>query len=151
MSEEFFRLLYETDIKSSEENLLTAIVPLMKLLCHAVFGLILAHSNRNLIPKATCRLLSKLVFALFLPCLIFTELGQSITLESFIQWWFIPANVLLSTAIGCALGYLVVAKCHPPPHTIPQMTAFGYTGNLSLAVVGSVCHTAMTLLILLIP
>lgn len=142
---EYFRLLYETNIKSSEEDILAAIVPLLKLLCLAVIGLVLAHPKTKIIPKETFRLLCKLVFALFLPCLIFTELGQSITLKSFIQWWFIPVNVLLSTAIGSALGYLVVAKCHPPPQLnrlTVIMTAFGNTGNLPLAVVGSVCHTS---------
>lgn len=142
---EYFRLLYEMDIRSNEEDILAAIVPLMKLLCLTVIGLVLAHPKTKIIPKETFRLLCKLVFVLFLPCLIFTELGQSITLESFAQWWFIPVNVLLSTAIGCALGYLVVAKCHPPPQLNRMtviVTAFGNTGNLPLAVVGSVCHTS---------
>ncbi|CAN0875377.1 Protein PIN-LIKES 2 [Linum grandiflorum] len=47
----------------------------------------------------TFKLLSKLVFALFLPCLIFTEQGESITLENMAKWWFIPVNILISTTI----------------------------------------------------
>jgi predicted permease len=98
----------------------------------------------QLIPKATFKLLSKLVFALFLPCLIFSELGSSITLENFKEWWFIPINVLLSTFFGCLLGFIVVTICNPPQRfnrfTI-IMTGFGNTGNLLIAVVGSVCHT----------
>ncbi|KAJ6356788.1 hypothetical protein OIU78_004814 [Salix suchowensis] len=93
-----------------------------------------------MIPRATFRLLSKLVFALFLPCLIFTELGESITLQNIALWWFIPVNVLVSTVIGCLLGVAVVLICRPPPEfkrlTI-IMTAFGNTGNLPLAIVGS--------------
>lgn len=141
----YFRLLYETSVKSSEEDALAAIVPLLKLLCLTVIGLVLAHPKTKVIPRATFKLLSKLVFALFLPCLIFTELGRSITLENLSQWWFIPVNVLLSTGIGCVLGYLVVIICHPPPQLnrlTVIMTAFGNTGNLPLAIVGSVCHTA---------
>ncbi|KAJ6721231.1 PROTEIN PIN-LIKES 2 [Salix viminalis] len=87
---------------SSGENLLTAIVPLMKLICLIVIGLNIA------------------------------------------LWWFIPVNVLVSTVIGCLLGVAVVLICRPPPEfkrfTI-IMTAFGNTGNLPLAIVGSVCHT----------
>ncbi|KAJ7943039.1 Auxin efflux carrier family protein [Quillaja saponaria] len=136
--------LYQDRMKSSGEDLLTAIIPLMKLLSLTVIGLVLAYPRMQLIPKATFKLLSKLVFALFLPCLIFTELGESITLQNFIDWWFIPVNVLVSTAIGCILGLIVVIICHPPPEfrrfTI-IMTGFGNTGNLLLAVVGSVCHT----------
>lgn len=136
--------LFENNMTSSGENLATAIVPLMKLISLTIIGLILAHPKSQIIPKATFKLLSKLVFALFLPCLIFTELGESITLKNFALWWFIPVNVLVSTIIGFFLGLLVVAICKPPPQfnrfTI-IMTAFGNTGNLSLAIVGSVCHT----------
>ncbi|KAF3432225.1 hypothetical protein FNV43_RR26964 [Rhamnella rubrinervis] len=137
--------LYQNNLKSSGEDVMSAIVPLLKLLSLTVIGLVLAHPKSQMIPKATFKLLSKLVFALFLPCLIFTELGESITLDNFARWWFIPVNVLVSICIGCLLGYLVVIICRPPPQftrfTI-IMTAFGNTGNLPLAVVGSVCHTS---------
>lgn len=135
--------LYDNNMKPSAD-LLSAVVPLMKLLTLTVVGLVLAHPRTQIIPKATFKLLSKLVFALFLPCLIFTHLGQSITLKNFALWWFIPVNVLVSTAIGCILGYLVVIICRPPPQFIRFtiiMTAFGNTGNLPLAVVGSICHS----------
>ncbi|EOY00902.1 hypothetical protein QUC31_014050 [Theobroma cacao] len=134
----------KNNMKSSGEDLLSA-VPLMKLLSLTVIGLVLAHPKTQIIPRATFKLLSKLVFALFLPCLIFTQLGESITLDSIAQWWFIPVNVLISTFIGCLLGFLVVIICRPPPQfkrfTI-IMTAFGNTGNLLIAIVGSVCHTS---------
>lgn len=136
--------LYESSVLSVGADLGSAIVPLLKLLCLTVIGLVLANPRMQLIPKATFKLLSKLVFALFLPCLIFTELGESITLQNFVDWWFIPFNVIVSTVLGCLLGFLVVLICRPPPQlsrfTI-IMTAFGNTGNLPLAIVGSVCHT----------
>ena len=136
--------LLENIMRSSREDLRTALEPLLKLLCLTVIGLVLANPKMQFIPKSTFKLLSKLVFALFLPCLIFSELGGSITLKKFVEWWFIPVNVLVSTALGCILGFMVVAICRPPPQfnrfTI-IMTGFGNTGNLLLAVVGSVCHT----------
>lgn len=136
---------YVNDVKSSGEDIRTAIVPLLKLLSLTIIGLLLANPKLQIIPRATFKLLSKLVFALFLPCLIFTELGESITFQNFVDWWFIPVNVLVSTALGCILGLLVVVICRPPPQlnrfTI-IMTGFGNTGNLSLAVVGSVCHSS---------
>uniref|UniRef100_A0A1J3CT10 Putative transporter C5D6.04 n=1 Tax=Noccaea caerulescens TaxID=107243 RepID=A0A1J3CT10_NOCCA len=137
----------KNDVSSWVEDILSGIVPLMKLICLTVIGLLLAHPKTQLVPRATFRLLSKLVFALFLPCLIFTELGESITLDNIVRWWFIPVNVLLSTIIGSFIGYLVVLICRPPPEftrfTI-VMTAFGNTGNLLLAIVSSVCHTKNT-------
>ncbi|GAB2247973.1 hypothetical protein Droror1_Dr00007855 [Drosera rotundifolia] len=145
MTGSFTRLSKFNGVDPRYENLLTAIVPLMELLTLTIISLMLAYFQ--LIPRSTFKLLSKLVFALFLPCSIFIHLGQSITIENFIQWWFIPVNVLISNLIGCLLGYLVVITCRPPPQftrfTI-IMTGFGNTGNLPLAVVGSVCHSRNT-------
>ncbi|KAH9603455.1 hypothetical protein KSS87_006495 [Heliosperma pusillum] len=143
MAEVIKRLLYENKMKSERDDILSAIIPLLKLLSLTMIGLML--SRFEMIPRSTFKLLSKLVFALFLPCLIFTHLGQSMTLENFIQWWFIPVNVVLSTVIGCLLGYMVVLICRPPPQFnrfVVIMTGFGNTGNLPLAIVSSVCHSA---------
>lgn len=131
-------------MKSHNVNVLSAVLPLMKLLSLSVIGLVLAHPKIQIVPRATFKLLSKLVFALFLPCLIFTHLGQSITLSNFTLWWFIPVNVLISTIIGCILGYLVALVCRPPPQFFRFtviMTGFGNTGNLPIAIVGSICHS----------
>ncbi|KAB1211262.1 putative transporter C5D6.04 [Morella rubra] len=140
----FLASLKGTILKSGAENFLNAIVPLLKILSMTVLGLILAHRKWQIVPKETFKQLSKLVFALFLPCLIFTHLGPCISLNSIILWWFIPLNVVLSTAIGCVLGFLVAIICRPPPEYFRFtiiMTAFGNTGNLSLAIVSSVCHS----------
>ncbi|XP_059315937.1 protein PIN-LIKES 2-like [Lycium ferocissimum] len=142
------RLLTEVansgNTKSAEQGLISTVLPLLKLLSLALFGLVLAHKKFQIVPRETFKLLSKLVFALFLPCLIFTHLGQSITIDKFVHWWFIPVNVLLSTIIGFILGVLVVIICRPPQEftrfTI-IMTAFGNTGNLPLAIVASICHS----------
>ncbi|KAL6529940.1 Protein PIN-LIKES 2 [Orobanche minor] len=132
----------QTQMQSTEKDLILSILPLLKLICLTVMGLILAKTQ--LVPRATFKLLSKLVFALFLPCMIFIHLGETITLKNFFRWWFIPVNVILSTAVGCALGLLVAKICRPPPEYFRFtiiMTAFGNTGNLPLAIVGSVCHS----------
>lgn len=135
--------IYDNNMKSSKEDIVDAAFPLLKLLSLTLIGLVCAHKNVQMIPKATFKLLSKLVFVLFLPCLIFTQLGKSITVANFTSWWFIPVNVLISTAVGCILGFLVVIICRPPPELTRFtiiMTAFGNTGNLSLAIIGTVCH-----------
>uniref|UniRef100_A0A803M482 Uncharacterized protein n=1 Tax=Chenopodium quinoa TaxID=63459 RepID=A0A803M482_CHEQI len=103
-----------------------------------------AHPKAKLVPRATFKLLSKLVFVLFLPCLIFTNLGQSITFKNFTLWWFIPLNVVLSIVIGSFLGYLVTIICRPPAEYVRFtviMTALGNMGNLPLAIITSVCHS----------
>ncbi|MED6194168.1 hypothetical protein PIB30_026033 [Stylosanthes scabra] len=140
MSEE----LVNGKIGHEGEDLGNALQPLLKMLCLTGIGVILANPKHQFIPKATFKLLSKLVFALFLPCLIFCDLGGSISYERLVEWWFIPVNVILSTALGCMLGIIVFAICRPPPEfkrfTIAT-AGFGNTGNLLLAMVGSVCHT----------
>lgn len=132
-------------IGNEGRDLIHAILPLLKLLCLTLFGLILGYPKFELIPRATFKLLSKLVFALFLPCLIFIHLGESINFKNLTLWWFIPVNVILSTVIGCILGFLVAIICRTPPEFFRftvVMTAFGNTGNLPLAIVGSICHSS---------
>ncbi|XP_047330737.1 protein PIN-LIKES 2 [Impatiens glandulifera] len=134
------------DVKNGV-SITSAVMPLLKLLSLTMLGLILAHPKTQIIPRATFKILSKLVFAIFLPCTIFFHLGESITLSNFLLWWFIPVNVFISTAFGCVLGYLVAKICRPPPEFVRFtiiFTAFGNTGNLPLAIVGSVCHSPDT-------
>ncbi|KAI3669670.1 hypothetical protein L6452_41000 [Arctium lappa] len=130
-------------VKFGEQELIHAVVPLLKLLCLTVIGILLAHPRTQLVPKSTFKLLSKLVFALFLPCTIFIHLGESVSLKNLALWWFIPVNVIISTVTGCVLGLLVAAICRPPPEFFRFtviVTGFGNTGNLILAIVGSICH-----------
>ncbi|XP_021754976.1 protein PIN-LIKES 2-like [Chenopodium quinoa] len=129
---------------SLNESLYSAIIPLLKLITLTLIGVLLAHPKAKLVPRATFKLLSKLVFVLFLPCLIFTNLGQSITFKNFTLWWFIPLNVVLSIVIGSFLGYLVTIICRPPAEYVRFtviMTALGNMGNLPLAIITSVCHS----------
>ncbi|KAF5791462.1 putative membrane transport protein [Helianthus annuus] len=135
----------DSEVKFGQQELIHAVVPLLKLLCLAVIGTLLAHPKTQIVPKSTFKLLSKLVFALFLPCTIFFHLGQSISVQNLALWWFIPVNVIISTVIGCLLGLLVAVICRPPPEFFRFtviVTGFGNTGNLMLAIVGSICHNA---------
>lgn len=139
----FSQMMLGGYVEAGRWGLAVAAVPLLKLLSLTIIGLIHAHPKFQMIPRETYKLLCKLVFGLFLPCLIFTQLGESVTFHNMTLWWFIPVNVLISTFIGCILGILVVIICQPPPQFVRftiVMTAFGNTGNLPLAVVGSVCH-----------
>ncbi|KAJ7195406.1 hypothetical protein O6H91_09G040900 [Diphasiastrum complanatum] len=124
-------------------NVLGSAVPVLKILFMCGMGSALAHPMIRVINPESCKVLSKLVFALFLPCLIFTELGRSVTVENMREWWFIPVNVLLSAVIGCGVGYIVALICRPPPQFFKftvVLTGIGNTGNLPLAIIGSVCH-----------
>ncbi|GJP35605.1 hypothetical protein CLOM_g20102 [Closterium sp. NIES-68] len=120
-----------------------AIVPFAEVLTLAAFGYLLALPGVNVLTDKARRLLGKLVFALFLPCLIFAYLGDTLTLERMRLWWFIPVNVIIAAVSGCFMGLLVVAFARPPPRfyrlTI-VMTGIGNIGNIPLAIVNSICR-----------
>ncbi|CAM6044527.1 unnamed protein product [Sphagnum compactum] len=91
------------------------LLPIAKVLVLSGFGLAMANPYINILPAPSRRLLSKLVFSVFLPCLIFTQLGKAITLQKILQWWFIPVNVVLGAFLGCLLGYVMALIVRPPP------------------------------------
>ncbi|CAN1122893.1 Protein PIN-LIKES 2 [Linum perenne] len=130
-------------VKSAGEEIVASILPLLKLITLALFGLVLSHPKIQFIPRQTFKLLSKLVFVLFLPCLIFTNLGESVTIHNVVDWWFIPVNVIFSTVAGCILGCIVAVVCRPPPQLFRFTviaTGFGNTGNIAYAVVRTICR-----------
>ena len=59
---EFLYARTRGDMKSRGEDILSAILPLAKLLTLTVIGLMFAHPKTQIIPRATFKLLSKLVF-----------------------------------------------------------------------------------------
>ncbi|GMY19582.1 protein PIN-LIKES 6 [Fagus crenata] len=58
--------------------------------------------------------IAKLVFSLLLPCLIFSQLGQAVTIEKMLEWWFIPMNVVLGSLSGSLIGFIVASLVRPP-------------------------------------
>jgi predicted permease len=74
-------------LEISVGNLLEfAVLPIAKVLVLCGFGLAMASPYINILPAQSRRLLSKLVFSLFLPCLIFTQLGKAVSVEKILQW-----------------------------------------------------------------
>ncbi|KAG0573074.1 hypothetical protein KC19_VG146600 [Ceratodon purpureus] len=92
-----------------------AVLPIAKVLVMCALGLLLPTRTVNILPANSRKQLSKLVFSLFLPCLIFTQLGKAVTVEKIIEWWFIPVNVVLAAVFGCLVGYAVAHLIKPPP------------------------------------
>jgi hypothetical protein len=103
-------------LEISVGNLLEfAVLPIAKVLVLCGFGLAMASRYINILPAHSRRLLSKLVFSLFLPCLIFTQLGKAVSVEKILQWWFIPVNIILGAFLGCLIGYVMALIVKPPP------------------------------------
>ncbi|XP_024516669.1 protein PIN-LIKES 6 [Selaginella moellendorffii] len=120
-----------------------SVLPIAKVLVMCALGLLMASSYINILNATSRKQLSKLVFQVFLPCLIFTQLGTAVTLEKLLEWWFIPVNVLISSTLGCLLGLLVALLIKPPPRFFKftiVMIGIGNIGNIPLVLVGAICR-----------
>ncbi|KAL2634177.1 hypothetical protein R1flu_005656 [Riccia fluitans] len=120
-----------------------SMLPIAKVLIMCFLGFLMATTYINILPAPARKELSKLVFSLFLPCLIVTQLGKAVTIEKVLMWWFIPVNVLLGSVIGCTIGYIVALLVKPPPQFFNFtviMIGIGNIGNIPLVLIGAICH-----------
>lgn len=120
-----------------------AVVPIIKVLTMCALGYILATKRVGLLTPPGIMFLSKLVFMVFLPCLIFTQLGSAITFQKMIEWWFIPVNVVIAAVVGCTIGSVVAWIVKPPPQfkkfTIIAI-GIGNIGNIPLVLMDALCR-----------
>ncbi|KAH1096075.1 hypothetical protein J1N35_012996 [Gossypium stocksii] len=120
-----------------------AVLPVAKVFTLCFLGFLMASKYVNIFPANGRKLLNGLVFTLLLPCLIFSQLGQAITLHKMLQWWFIPVNVFLGAVSGSIIGYVVVTLVKPPyPYfkfSIIQI-AIGNIGNVPLVLIAALCR-----------
>ncbi|KAG5550825.1 hypothetical protein RHGRI_015696 [Rhododendron griersonianum] len=122
--------------ESLVDTIKIAVLPIAKVFTICFMGFLLAYFK--ILPANGRKLLNGLVFSLLLPCLIFSQLGQAITLEKMIEWWFIPFNVLLATISGSLIG-LAVATIVRPPYPFFKFTIVHIgIGNLLHSGVGAI-------------
>lgn len=120
-----------------------AVLPIAKVFTMCFMGFLMASKYVNILPANGRKLLNGLVFSLLLPCLIFSQLGQAITFEKMLQWWFIPVNVVMATISGSIIG-LVVATIVRPPYPFFKFTiiqiGIGNIGNVPLVLIAALCR-----------
>ncbi|CAH9102344.1 unnamed protein product [Cuscuta europaea] len=120
-----------------------AVLPIAKVFTMCFLGFLMASKYVNILPASGRRLLNGLVFSLLLPCMIFAQLGQAITFEKMLQWWFIPVNVVMATISGSIIG-LVIATIIRPPYPFFKFTiihiGIGNIGNVPLVLLGALCR-----------
>ncbi|KAM1160018.1 hypothetical protein TB2_032635 [Malus domestica] len=120
-----------------------AVLPIAKVFTVCSLGLLMASKYVNIFPASGRKLLNGLVFSLLLPCLIFSQLGQAITLHKMLEWWFIPVNVVIGSTTGSIIGYIVASLVHPPypffKFTIVQI-GIGNIGNVPLVLISALCR-----------
>ncbi|KAK4783079.1 hypothetical protein SAY86_007453 [Trapa natans] len=120
-----------------------AVLPIAKVFTMCFLGFLMASKYVNILPANGRKLLNGLVFSLLLPCLIFSQLGQAITLQKMIQWWFIPMNVVLTAISGSLIGFIVATIVRPPypffKFTIIHI-GIGNIGNVPLVLIAALCR-----------
>ncbi|EEF30572.1 protein PIN-LIKES 6 [Ricinus communis] len=120
-----------------------AVLPIAKVFTMCFLGFLMASKYVNILPANGRKLLNGLVFSLLLPCLIFSQLGQAVTLRKMMEWWFIPVNVVLGSISGSIIG-LVVAYVVRPPYPFFKLTivqiGIGNIGNVPLVLIAALCR-----------
>ncbi|XP_059427993.1 protein PIN-LIKES 6 [Corylus avellana] len=120
-----------------------AVLPIAKVFTMCFLGFLMASKYVNILPANGRKLLNGLVFSLLLPCLIFSQLGQAVTIEKMLEWWFIPMNVILGTMSGSLIGFIVASLVRPPypffKFTIIQI-GVGNIGNVPLVLIAALCR-----------
>ncbi|KAK9062150.1 hypothetical protein SSX86_019336 [Deinandra increscens subsp. villosa] len=117
-------------------------MPVLKVLIVTALGSFLALDAINLLGQTARKHVNELVFFVFNPSLVGSNLAQTITYESLISLWFMPVNILLTFIIGSALGWILILIAKPPKHLrglVLGTCSAGNLGNMLLIIVPAVC------------
>ncbi|XVE68672.1 hypothetical protein DITRI_Ditri09bG0087600 [Diplodiscus trichospermus] len=120
-----------------------ALMPVLKVLLVTGVGLFLALENINLLGPEARNYMNKMVFYVFSPALLVSNLAETITYKSLVNLWFMPLNIVLTYLIGSALGWILIKITRTPKHLrgiVIACCSTGNLGNLLLIVVPAVCE-----------
>ncbi|XP_074369643.1 protein PIN-LIKES 3-like [Apium graveolens] len=119
-----------------------ASMPVLKVLLLTAVGSFLALDQINILGPDARKHLNTIVFYVFCPALITSNLAKTITHESMIKLWFMPINILISFIIGSLLGWVVNLLTRPQPHLrglVIGCCAAGNLGAIPIIIVPAVC------------
>ncbi|KAJ3672301.1 hypothetical protein LUZ60_007022 [Juncus effusus] len=121
---------------------LVASLPVIQVLLLGLLGAFLATGYGNILTPSARKDINKVVYAVFTPALIFSNLAKTVTLKDVISWWFMPVNIGIIFLIGGLIGWLAVLILNPPKHLrglIIASCSAGNLGNLLVIIVPAVC------------
>ncbi|KAF8406753.1 hypothetical protein HHK36_008845 [Tetracentron sinense] len=119
-----------------------ASMPVLKVLLVTALGSFLAIDRIDILGDDARKHLNRVVFFVFSPALISTNLARTITFESMLKLWFMPFNILVTFILGSALGWIVIQLTKAPRHLrglILGCCAAGNLGNMLLIIIPAVC------------
>ncbi|KAJ1702551.1 hypothetical protein LUZ63_002330 [Rhynchospora breviuscula] len=120
----------------------TASMPVLNVLLVTGVGSFLATDSIGILSKECSKHLNNVVFYVFNPALVATNLSRTITMESMALLWFMPVNVLLTFILGLILGWAVIQITRAPTNLrglILGCCAAGNLGNLLLIIIPAIC------------
>ncbi|KAF7141020.1 hypothetical protein RHSIM_Rhsim06G0002300 [Rhododendron simsii] len=119
-----------------------ASIPVVKVLLVTALGSFLALDHINILGEDTRKHMNNIVFYVFNPALVGSNLAQTITYESLVELWFMPVNILITFIIGSALGWAVNQITRAPTHLrglVIGCCAAGNLGNILIIIIPAVC------------
>ncbi|CAN6711932.1 unnamed protein product [Malus baccata var. baccata] len=120
----------------------TASIPVLKVLLITALGSYLALDRVDILGEVTRKNVNTVVFYVFNPALVGSNLARTITYQSMAKLWFMPVNILITFIIGSVLGWILLQLTRPPAHLrglVLGCCAAGNLGNLLLIIVPAVC------------
>ncbi|PWA58437.1 auxin efflux carrier family protein [Artemisia annua] len=119
-----------------------ASMSVLKVLIVTALGSFLALDSIDILGQSTRKQINNIVFFVFNPALVGSNLASTITYESMISMWFMPVNIFLTYIIGSALGWVLLIIAKPPRHLkglILGSCAAGNMGSMLLILLPAVC------------
>ncbi|KAF5453773.1 hypothetical protein F2P56_023493 [Juglans regia] len=119
-----------------------ALMPVLKTLLITGVGLLLAIDRIGLLGPDARHILNNIVFFVFTPALMVSNLSETITFQGLMTLWFMPVNILLTFIIGSTLAWILVKITRTPEHLhglVIGCCSAGNLGNLLLIIVPAVC------------
>ncbi|KAG9456617.1 hypothetical protein H6P81_001125 [Aristolochia fimbriata] len=121
---------------------ISATIPVAKVLLMTAVGSILALHRFAVLGEDARHHLNNVVFFVFNPALVYSNLSQTITYKSVVLLWFMPLNMLITVVIGSLFGWVLIRASKPPSHLkglILGCCASGNWGTLLLIIVPAIC------------
>ncbi|XP_021759427.1 protein PIN-LIKES 3-like isoform X1 [Chenopodium quinoa] len=120
-----------------------ASMPILKVLLITAIGSFLALDRVDILGNDARKHLNKVVFFVFGPALIASNLAKAVTFETFLTLWFMPINIFITYLIGSLLGWILAKVTKVPKHfkgLIIGSCSAGSLGKLPIIIVPAMCN-----------
>ncbi|KAH7689383.1 Membrane transport protein [Dioscorea alata] len=121
---------------------IAASVPVLNVLLITGVGSFLATGRVGILCEEARKHMNNVVFFVFNPSLVSTNLARTVTLENVVLMWFMPINIFLTFLLGSLLGWVVIHLTKAPPRLrglILGCCAAGNLGNMLLIIIPAIC------------